>query len=97
MEEILPWIIRLVGGAAGGNVIGKLFKNLSLGTVGNSIAGILGGGIGGQLLQSLGVNAGANGTFDLSSILSNVGASAAGGGGLMLVIGFVKKLMSKPG
>jgi hypothetical protein len=30
-------------------------KNLSLGTVGNSLAGILGGGIGGQLLGLLGL------------------------------------------
>ena len=48
MEEYLPLIIQLVFVALGGNVAGKLLKNLSLGTVGNSIAGILGGGIGGH-------------------------------------------------
>ena len=95
MEQVLPWIIRILGGAVGGNVVGKLFGKLSLGTLGNSIAGILGGGIGGQILQSLGVGANANGALDLTSVLSNIGASAAGGGVLMAIIGFIKKAMGK--
>ena len=59
MESILPLIIQLVSGAAGGNLAGSLMKNLSLGTLGNSIAGILGGGLGGQLLGMLGMAGGA--------------------------------------
>jgi len=44
-------IISLVSGAAGGNIAGALLKNFSLGTLGNSIAGIGGGGgIGGAIL-----------------------------------------------
>ena len=50
MEEYLPLIIQLVSGAVGGNLAGKLMKNFSLGTLWNSIAGILGGGLGGQAL-----------------------------------------------
>ena len=46
-------LIQLVLGAIGGNIGGALFKNLSLGTVGNSIAGIVGGGIGGQILTAV--------------------------------------------
>jgi hypothetical protein len=42
--DIVPLIIQLVSGAVGGNVAGGLLKNLNLGTLGNSIAGILGGG-----------------------------------------------------
>ena len=34
----------------GGNIVGRLIKSIDLGPVGNSIAGILGGGLGGQLL-----------------------------------------------
>ena len=37
MEENLPLIIQLLSGAVGGNIAGRLFKNLDLGTVGNSI------------------------------------------------------------
>ena len=44
----LSLIVQLVLGALGGNIGGSLFKNLSLGTVGNSIAGMVGGGIGGR-------------------------------------------------
>jgi len=43
-------IIQLICGALGGNAAGSLLKKQSLGTVGNSIAGILGGGLGGQIL-----------------------------------------------
>jgi len=50
METLLPLIIQLVSGALGGNVAGSLLKNFSLGTLGNSIAGIVGGGLGGTLL-----------------------------------------------
>jgi len=54
VEALLPIIINLVSGAVGGNVVGSLLKNLSLGTVGNSIAGILGGGMEGIVGSLLG-------------------------------------------
>ena len=44
MGNLLPLIIQLVSGAVGGNVAGSMMKNSSLGTLGNSIAGIAGGG-----------------------------------------------------
>ena len=40
-------IISLLSGAVGGNVAGAAMKDKSLGTLGNSLSGILGGGIGG--------------------------------------------------
>jgi len=83
--------VQLISGTVGGNVAGGLFKNISLGTLGNSIAGI-GGGLGGQILSMLGVgDAEAAGSLDLSSILTSV----AGGGVLLAVVGVVKKLFSK--
>ena len=94
MDQLLPWIIRLAGGAVGGNLVGGIFKNLSLGKLGNSLAGILGGGLGAQLLGMLGMDGAApSGSMDLGSILGNLGASGAGGGVLMAVIGMVKKAM----
>mgnify|MGYP000623831868 CR=1 FL=1 len=44
--DIVSLIIQLLSGAAGGNIVGSVLKNISLGTVGNSIAGILGGVLG---------------------------------------------------
>jgi uncharacterized membrane protein YeaQ/YmgE (transglycosylase-associated protein family) len=40
--DMVGVIISLISGAAGGNIAGAALKDQSLGTVGNSIAGILG-------------------------------------------------------
>lgn len=94
MESLLPIIIQLISGAVGGNVVGALAKNLSLGTVGNSIAGILGGGIGGQLLGMLGMASGA-GEMDIGGIIGSIAGGGVGGGVIMAIIGIVKKAMAK--
>lgn len=87
MEALLPLIIQLISGAAGGNVAGSLMKNLSLGPLGNSIAGIVGGGIGGQLLSFIGAGG-------LDGILGSVVSGGVGGAVLMAIIGFIKKAPS---
>ncbi len=91
---MLQLIIQLVSGALGGNGAGALMKKLSLGTIGNSIVGILGGGLGGQLLGLLGM-APAAGGGDLSGIISSVLSGGVGGGVLMAIIGAIKKAFSK--
>ena len=99
MEAYLPLIIQLISGAVGGNVAGKLMKESSLGTLGNSVAGIIGGGLGGQVLGMLGLGgaaaAEASTGLDLSSILGSVAGGGVGGGILMAIIGLVKKAMAK--
>jgi uncharacterized membrane protein YeaQ/YmgE (transglycosylase-associated protein family) len=99
MEEYLPLIIQLISGAVGGNLAGKLMKNSSLGTLWNSIVGILGGGLGGTVLGMLGLTgaeaAEASSSMDLSSILGSVAGGGVGGGILMAIIGMVKKAMAK--
>lgn len=49
-EQLSASLVSLVIGAIAGNVTGALFKKLSLGTLGNNAAGVIGGGIGGVLL-----------------------------------------------
>ncbi len=87
-------LIQLISGAAGGNIAGALLKQFNLGTVGNSIAGILGGIGGGELLKMILGNssqmAATGGGLDLSSILSNVGGGGIGGAILMIVVGLIK-------
>ncbi|MGB5419423.1 hypothetical protein [Algibacter sp.] len=99
MEEYLPLIIQLVSGAVGGNIAGSLLKNSSLGTLWNSIAGILGGGLGGQVLGMLGIDgaaaAEASTGLDLNSIIGSVAGGGVGGGIVMAVIGLIKKAMNK--
>ena len=99
MEEYLPLIIQLVSGAVGGNLAGTLMKKFSLGTLGNSILGIIGGALGGQLMGMLGIGgaeaAEATSSMDLSSILGSVAGGGVGGGVLMAIVGVIKKAMSK--
>jgi len=87
-------IIQLISGAVGGNGAGALLKKLSLGTIGNTIAGILGGGLGGQLLGLLGM-APAAGGGDLNGIIASVLSGGVGGGALMGIIGAIKKALGK--
>jgi len=80
---------------SGANVAGAAMKENSLGTVGNSIAGIVGGGLGGTLLQMvMGSAATGGGSMDLTSILSNVAGGGVGGAVLMAIIGFIKNKMA---
>ena len=94
--NIISLIIQVISGAVGGNVAGAAMKENSLGTVGNSIAGIVGGGLGGTVLQMLiGSAAAGGGSMDLTSILSNVAGGGVGGAILMAVIGIIKNQMAK--
>ena len=94
--DITSLIVEAVSGAVGGNVAGAAMKDKSLGTVGNSIAGIVGGGLGGTILQSvMGSAAAGGGGMDMQSILANVGGGGVGGAILMIIVGIIKAQMSK--
>src|SRR5262249_18235925 len=74
--NIISLIISLVSGAVGGNLAGAAMKDKSLGVTGNSLSGILGGGIGGAILQLLGIGGAQGAMPDIASILENI---ASGG------------------
>ncbi len=94
--NVVGLIIQLVSGAVGGNVAGALLKKFNLGPVGNSIVGILGGGLGGQLLGMLGLGGGGGGgALELGSIVSSVAGGGVGGGVLMAIIGVIRNMMGK--
>lgn len=87
-------IIQLISGIVGGNLAGMSMKNLSLGTLGNSVAGLVGGGVGGQILtQVLGIGAG--GGMDMASIATQIGGGGVGGAIVLAVVGMIKKAMAK--
>lgn len=94
---MLALIIQLVSGAVGGNVAASVLKQYDLGTLGNSVAGVLGGGIGGQLLgvlvPALGAAAVGGGT-DLGSILAQVAGGGVGGSVLLVIVGLVRQMMA---
>jgi hypothetical protein len=95
--NIISLIIEAISGAVGGNVAGAAMKENSLGTLGNSVAGIVGGGLGGTILHAVmgGTAAAAGGGgMDLSSILTNVAGGGVGGAILMAIVGIIKNKMA---
>jgi len=92
----LGLIIQLISGVVGGNVAGAQLKEKSLGVLGNSLAGLVGGGLGGQILTALlGLGtAGASG-LDLGSIIAQIAGGGVGGGILMAIVGLLKQNFAK--
>ncbi len=81
MEQL---ITQLIAGAIGGNVAGKSMKTSDLGTLGNTIAGLVGGGILGQIVSFLFSSgaveaAAAAGGFDIASLLGMSPRAASAG------------------
>ena len=94
--SMLEIIIQLVAGAIGGNAAGAALKDKSLGTMGNTLAGVIGGGLGGQILGMMGGAGMADAAeMDIGSIVSSLASGGAGGGVLMVVVGIVKGMMKK--
>lgn len=90
--DISTLLIQLVSGALGGNAAGAYNKDASLGPIGNTIAGAVGGGVGGQLLHALlgiGGTAAASG-LDIGTIVSAFATGGISGGLTALVIGYLK-------
>ena len=95
--DIVGMIISLISGGAGGNIVGALLKNknLSLGTVGNTIAGLVGGAAGGYILQAMGfLNSMGLADMSVGSILGNIGTSGVSGAILTAILGMIKGAMS---
>lgn len=97
--DLVNLIISLLSGAAGGNVAGKAAPSVDLGTLGNTVAGLIGGSAGGWILQALnliGSVAAASGAteaahgLDLGGILANIGGSGIGGAILTAIVGLIK-------
>ena len=93
--NIIALIIQLASGALGGVGAGKVMPKLSLGKVGNIIVGIIGGGLGGQILGLLGIGAPAAGALDIAGILTSILGGGVGGGALMGIVSVVKGLIGK--
>jgi hypothetical protein len=90
MEQIL---INLVAGALGGVGAGKSSPTFDLGTVGNIISGLVGGGVLGQVvtlvLPSV-MAAAQSGNLSVGGVISQVIAGGAGGAILTALIGAFK-------
>jgi hypothetical protein len=90
VEQIL---INLVAGALGGNAVGKASPNFDLGTLGNTIAGLVGGGVLGQIITLVWPAVAASiqsGNFDIGSIVAQIVGGGAGGAILTAIVGAIK-------
>jgi len=95
---IVGLIIQLISGAVGGNIAGSAMKQYNLGTLGNSIAGVIGGGVGAQIIGALvgggtGTDVAGAGGLDIGSIIGQIVSGGAGGGILMVIVGLIKQAM----
>jgi hypothetical protein len=92
---LLNLIIQLVAGALGGNAAGASMKNLDLGTLGNSIAGAVGGAGGGTLLTALlPLLQGAANNVDVGALVGQAVGGGISGAVLTAIIGLIKNSMA---
>jgi hypothetical protein len=94
MEQLLPLLIQLIGGGAGGNIAGALLKNINLTKVAQTVIGIIGGVVGGQAINWMGVLESVMGAGGAGGLLGNAGVSGVSGMLLTMIVGYVKKAMA---
>jgi hypothetical protein len=90
MEQIL---INLIAGAIGGAGVGKASPNFDLGTVGNIVSGLVGGGVLGQIVTlalPTGMAVAQSGNLSIGGIISQLVAGGAGGAILTAIVGAIK-------
>ncbi|MDZ4659085.1 MAG: hypothetical protein SH868_16045 [Bythopirellula sp.] len=97
MEQLIPLLIQLIGGGAGGNIAGTLLKNIDLSRLAQTIIGIVGGIAGGQAINWMGVLESVMGAGGAGGLLGNAGVSGAGGAILVAIVGLIKKAMAGGG
>lgn len=93
--DLINFIIQIVAGALGGNAVGKGVKDVNLGPLGNSIAGAIGGGLGGQILETLiPALALTADKFDIGSLIGQIAGGGISGAILTAIVAIVKAKMA---
>jgi hypothetical protein len=94
---IVGLVIQLISGAVGGNIAAAALKQYDLGTLGNSIAGVIGGGVGAQIIGALAGGADAEvtgaGGLDIGAIVGQAASGGVGGAILLVIVGLIKQAM----
>jgi uncharacterized membrane protein YeaQ/YmgE (transglycosylase-associated protein family) len=90
--DLMGLVASLVSGIVGGNAAGAAMHERSLGPVGNSLAGLVGGGAGTVILQAFGLLSGAGGAggADLGSLIGNIASGGVGGALVLLIVSAIK-------
>ena len=93
---LINLIVQLIAGAIGGNAAGASMKNVDLGTLGNTIAGALGGAGGGTLLTALlPILQGAAGNVDVGALLGQAVGGGVAGAVVTAIVGLLKNMMAR--
>ncbi len=88
-------IIQLIAGAIGGNAVGAGMKNVDLGTLGNTIAGAVGGAGGGTLLTALlPMLQSAAANVDIGTVVGQAVGGGVTGAILTAIVGIIKNAMA---
>lgn len=90
MEQI---ILHLISGAIGGQVAASFARNQTMSTLVVSLAGIIGGGLGGQVLVVIAGTA-ALANMDLSSIFAQIVGAGSGGAILYTLLSMAKRKLT---
>jgi hypothetical protein len=91
--DMINLLIQLLSGAVGGNVAGGLSRTGGLGAPANTLAGVVGGGIGGQILSALlGLAAARStaGALDVPGFVSQLLAGGVSGGVLTAILNMIR-------
>jgi hypothetical protein len=92
---LINLIVQLIAGAVGGNAVGAGMKNVDLGTLGNTIAGALGGAGGGTLLTALlPMLQGAAGNVDIGTLAGQAVGGGVAGAIVTAIVGLIKNGMA---
>jgi uncharacterized membrane protein YeaQ/YmgE (transglycosylase-associated protein family) len=75
---IIYILIQIAAGAIGGNIFAKITQ-FTLGTVGNTLVGAVGGGLGGLIFQSLGPEMASGGGITIGAIFLQTAIGAVSG------------------
>lgn len=99
MSTVINLIIQLVSGLGAGNAAGALMKDKPMSTLGNSVTGLVGGGLGGIVTMLIerfsGVGTAAASGLDFGSIIGSILGGGIGGGVLTAIVAYFKKNMDE--
>lgn len=88
--DVAQMVIQLVAGVTGANAAALALKDKSLGRLRNSVAGVLGGALGAQLLNAM-LNADMANFWDTGLIAQQVAGGGIGGAILLVAAASVWK------
>ena len=91
----LNLVIQIMAGAVGGNAAPTLLRDFNLGPLGNSLTGMVGGALGGQILNEIltdGVGTiSSSAALEMGSLLTQIMGGAIGGGIFMVIVALIRQ------